>query len=45
MLRYFAFDPTSRKLWCVKKVEKAEGREFALLMSDDVSYRKKLLGL
>lgn len=44
-LRELAFEPHSRKLLKVKKVDKAEMQEFTLLMSDNIDYRKKLLGV
>lgn len=44
-LRELAFDPNTRKLLKVKKVDKKEMQEFTLLMSDNIEYRKELLGV
>ncbi len=40
-----AFNPLTRKLIKINPVNKAEFNEFCQLMAQDVSYRKKLLGL
>ncbi len=40
-----AFNPATRRLTKVKAVSKSDFKEFCALMAEDVSYRKKLLGL
>lgn len=40
-----AFDPKSRRLYRVKKIDKEHMSEFKLLMEDNADYRKKMLGV